>query len=83
MGISGVFITNSTNLLSEMAAPLTAILTASVEDDIDTFTWLADDPEADKLLTGKPLCYYELVSNERITTRTEDMNAQLYTSMLL
>ncbi|KAL5111262.1 Alpha-glucosidase [Taenia crassiceps] len=78
LGISGVFIINSTNILNEMAAPLTSILTSGVDNNTDAFTWFADDPNADKLLTGKPLCYYELISNERITTRTEDISAQLY-----
>ncbi|KAH9285388.1 Oligo-1,6-glucosidase [Echinococcus granulosus] len=78
LGISGVFITNSTNILNEMAAPLTSILTSGLDKNTDAFTWFADNPTADKLLTGKPPCYYELISNERITTRTEDINAQLY-----
>eukprot|EP00108_Taenia_solium_P001300 TsM_000263100 transcript=TsM_000263100 gene=TsM_000263100 len=78
LGISGVYIINSTNILNEMAAPLTTILTSGLDNNTEAFIWFADDPNADKLLTGKPLCYYELISNERITTRTEDVNAQLY-----
>lgn len=31
LGISGVFITNSTNILEEMAAPLTAILSSGID----------------------------------------------------
>ncbi|KAM3181088.1 hypothetical protein ACTXT7_015032, partial [Hymenolepis weldensis] len=79
LGISGVFITNSTNVLEEMAAPLTAILSSGLDENTDAFTWFADNPAADKLLTGKPLCYYELISNERITTRTGDISAQINT----
>ncbi|VUZ52744.1 unnamed protein product, partial [Hymenolepis diminuta] len=77
LGISGVFITNSTNILEEMAAPLTTILSSGMDENTDAFTWFADNPTADKLLTGKPLCYYELISNERITTRTGDISAQI------
>nr|CDS27097.1 trehalose 6 phosphate hydrolase [Hymenolepis microstoma] len=79
LGISGVLIINSTNILEEMAAPLTTILSSGRDENTDTFTWFADNPTADKLLTGKPLCYYELISNERITTRTGDINAQINT----
>ncbi len=43
----------------------------------NAFTWFADDVAADRLLTNKPLCYFELNNNERITTRTQDITAQL------
>uniref|UniRef100_A0A0R3T679 Aamy domain-containing protein n=1 Tax=Rodentolepis nana TaxID=102285 RepID=A0A0R3T679_RODNA len=79
LGISGVLITNSSNILEEMAAPLTTILSSARDENTDTFTWFADNTAADKLLTGKPLCYYDLISNERITTRTGDITAQINT----
>uniref|UniRef100_A0A5K3FSE6 Aamy domain-containing protein n=1 Tax=Mesocestoides corti TaxID=53468 RepID=A0A5K3FSE6_MESCO len=103
LGISGVVITNSTNLLREMAAPLTKILSSAVTgectnmgdfwkkepinwpqfsrlivEQTSTFTWLADNTAVDSMFGNKDLCYCEIISNERITTRTEDVSAQLY-----
>ncbi|KAM7540975.1 hypothetical protein Aperf_G00000022386 [Anoplocephala perfoliata] len=79
LGISGVFVTNSTNILDDMSTGLTTILSSGLDENTNAFTWFADNPTADKLLTGKQLCFYELISNERITSRTGDISAQLNT----
>ncbi|KAL7054740.1 hypothetical protein AAHC03_025786 [Spirometra sp. Aus1] len=79
IGISGIMISNSTNVLPEMAPFLTSVLESAVDAESDSFVWFADSVEADSLLQNKRLCFFQLLLKRRVFTRTEDISAQLNT----
>ncbi|CAL8099038.1 unnamed protein product [Calicophoron daubneyi] len=73
--IKGVMIRNSTNVLPEMMASLRQIV-ESVQDD--EFIWFADDPDIDaKMNTAKRVCFFVLRINRRVTSRADDLSAQI------
>uniref|UniRef100_A0A0V0J982 Trehalose-6-phosphate hydrolase n=2 Tax=Schistocephalus solidus TaxID=70667 RepID=A0A0V0J982_SCHSO len=77
IGISGIMVSNSTNIVPELAPSLTSILESAADAESDSFVWFADNVEADSLLQNKRLCFFQLLVKRRVFTRTEDISAQL------
>ncbi|KAK4469744.1 hypothetical protein MN116_007266 [Schistosoma mekongi] len=77
--ISGVMITNSSNLLDEMVPGIKKILNTDTDDE---FIWFADEPKIDAVVnTEEKVCLQTLMINIRVPTRRNDLDSQIQQAM--